>query len=94
MKNNIENESKYPNKEVAKAAIAHPDALAHPKANAYTARVAAKNQNESVISLIDAIAGADTITSAKLFSDAIMSKVTDMIDARREEVAQSMFNKD
>lgn len=47
--------------------------------------------NDQTINLIDAIASGDTILSAQLFNDALMSKVADLIDNRRQEVAQEMF---
>lgn len=47
--------------------------------------------NNQTISLIDAISQGDTIGSAQLFGDALLSKVSDLIDSRRQEVAQNMF---
>lgn len=46
---------------------------------------------DQTVTLIDAIASGDTISSAQLFNDALLSKVSDLIDSRRQEVAQSMF---
>lgn len=50
-----------------------------------------KDQNES-IKLINAIAEGDTIKSSELFGAALMSKVFALIEERRQEVAQNMFN--
>lgn len=48
-------------------------------------------RNESTIDLLNSINSGDTINSAQLFNDALMSKVSELIDLRRQEVAQSMF---
>lgn len=46
--------------------------------------------NESV-ELIDAISKGDTIASSEAFNSTLMTRISDLIDARRQEVAQTMF---
>lgn len=46
---------------------------------------------ENTVKLIDAIVDNDTIASSKLFGDAVMSRISDLIDAKRIDVAQTMF---
>lgn len=46
---------------------------------------------DQTVTLIDAISSGDTIASAQLFNDALMSRVSDLIDDRRQEVAQNIF---
>lgn len=49
-----------------------------------------KMTNQTV-TLIDAIASGDTISSAQHFNGVLLSKVSELIDSRRQEVAQGMF---
>lgn len=46
---------------------------------------------DETINLIGAIASGDTIASAQMFGSVLMSKISDLIDSRRQEVAQNMF---
>ncbi len=57
----------------------------------YEPKYKGTKMTEQTIELINAIASNDTIASAQLFNDAVMSRVSDIIDARRQEVAQGMF---
>lgn len=50
-----------------------------------------KPSKHESIELINAINSGDTLASAQLFNDALMSKVSELIDTRRQEIAQSMF---
>lgn len=47
--------------------------------------------SEQTIELIDAISSGDTIASSQHFGAALMSKISNLIDSRRHEVAQNMF---
>jgi len=47
--------------------------------------------NDTVTGLIDSIAKEDTVSSAQIFNDLMMSRVSTLVDSRRAEVAKTMF---